>query len=137
MKQSNNNKLTKGDLPKVLLSVSPAFKFCFLRFLNEWKNSDQYPCYIVITEYAEYIYRLYSEKDKEFNIILKEIEKILNNCDEVVTQLIVVGVLEDFQNYLLRNSMKLDSLDSALGRNTKIWWNKLIDFWENGKPLDF
>lgn len=80
---------------------------------------------------AKYILDTYLKREEDLNEIFYIIEDLLIRGDENVKNSIVIGILEDLQNYIKLEGLALCNFEEFLGKETKKWWDDIIRFWAN------
>ena len=119
-----------------LLEVSPSFRGRWNDHLhNIWDRESETILYTDLAEFARYLTELVKNNDfSEFINIFDKIEYLIKEGDSFVTEAIVVGLLEDFQNGLLSNKFDLSLMEKYLRAETKKNWFEVIAFWNQEKP---
>lgn len=130
--------ITKGDLPKVLSEAGERFSCKVEEFLKEWRNDpgaapDELPDYILMGELAGVVVsdiatRNHQASSTQFEVI----ERLHVDGDEYVRELATIGLLEAIQGHLKGERLKFDRVHDYLGPESRIWWDKLIRFWDEG-----
>ena len=104
-------------------------------FFEEWKNDKNgIPYYICLGDFAHYlINKIENSETDDFPKIFDVIEKLHIEGDSYVREAITVGLLESIQNIA---GNKANLFIQFLLPETNRWWNKLNQFWDEGKLLN-
>jgi hypothetical protein len=87
--------------------------------------------YYDIARISDYIkIMLLNGQTNNFTLLFNNIEEILRNSDHFVSELIVIGLLEDLQN---KTNTNYTAYNKWLQPESKKQWNNLIKFWEGSK----
>ncbi|MEO1349234.1 MAG: hypothetical protein AAFW84_10610 [Cyanobacteria bacterium J06635_15] len=127
-------KITQGNFITILLEHLPQINDSWVAFQQEWAdNKEGIPHYLFISDIARYVVE---HKDSiDLRHFFMSVERIEIYGDHYCREAITVGLLEDIQNNLLRLNIPLSHFDEFLGKETKKFWGKVIDFWEEGKLI--
>ena len=94
-------------------------------------SSEDRISYYDIGRIADFIKEKYKlRQTQNFETIFNNIEDILQNCDQYVSELIVIGLFEDIQNICSTEINYYTGFDKWLKPVSKKSWDELIDFWE-------
>ena len=128
--------ISREKMFEPLLSVSEGFKPIWDEFVIEWKDDDELPQYLVLSDLARYISTLISEsKEKELKDIFSVIERWHLEGDDYVKEAATIGILEDLQNTNIVGSGIPEKVEAYLLPESKKWWLKVYEFWETGKII--
>ena len=126
--------ISRNKMFEPLLSISEGFKPVWDQFVEEWKDDDELPQYLVLAELARYIAKLISEsKAKELYDIFSVIERWHLEGDDYVKQAATVGILEDLQDTKIVGVGVPEKVEAYLFPQSKKRWKNVYDFWEAGK----
>ena len=121
-----------------ILNVCPSFRATWDEFVSEWKddpNGLQY--YLALGDLARHVIGMLERKEIDrLKAIFDVVEEWHLNGDSYVKEAATVGFLEDIQNTGLHNKETTpDDFLEYLLPETKYWWSKVEDFWEQGKLI--
>jgi hypothetical protein len=121
----------REDVMELLINVCPSFEGKWKDHLEDiWDRDREEILYTDLSVFARHLTELTINKDfREFNDIFNEIERLIQEGDFFVSEAIVIGLLEDLQNGLLRNGYELNMMEKYLKPDTKECWIDLIKFW--------
>jgi hypothetical protein len=120
----------------LLVEASPEFKSEWEKFVEEWKDDEELPHYIVLGDFARYlIAKLDRGKTDDFQKIFQAIERLHLEGDEYVREAATVGLLEGIQNVMGNNNKDPELFRQFLLPETTRWWDKLNKFWETGEVV--
>ena len=126
-----------NDLLELVSNTDPRFAAAAGDFVEDWKNEPEtekegLPHYLLFSELAGIVAQGLKKGDHEnFNAIFDLIEQLHIEGDQKVKELATVGFLEDIQNIMLADKTGLHLAHPFLLPQSKIWWDKLILFWEH------
>jgi len=128
--------ISRDEMFEPLLEVSEGFKPIWDEFLEEWKDDDELPQYLVLSDLARYISKIISEsKESELKNIFNVIERWHLEGDDYVKEAATVGILEDLQNTNVVGMGVPEKVEAYLLPESKRWWQKVYEFWEIGKVI--
>lgn len=116
-----------------LASTDKELKEFFKTYLhNEYKGDKAKRLdYVDIGEIARFLVdKLQVGQTQMFQTFFEKVERILNNCDSYVNDLIVVGLFGSIQNICATSIDYHHVFNPWLGHVSKIRWDELIDNWE-------
>ncbi len=91
--------ISREKMFEPLLKVSEGFRPVCDEFIEEWKDGEELPQYLVLSDLARYISKLIAEsREKELKEIFSVIERWHLEGDDYVREAATVGILEDLQN---------------------------------------
>ena len=129
--------ITKEEMLQPILEASQDFVPVWNSFLDEWKETEKLPLYLLFSSLARHITSLISQnKEDELIEIFHIIEQWIVDGDRYVKEAAIVGVLEDLQNTNIVGNEIPKRIEDYLLPESKRWWIKLYGFWEEGKPLN-
>jgi len=119
-----------------ILEVSDGFKPIWKEFYEDWKDDGELPLYLILSDLARYISKLVSESEvDELKRLFKVIELWHIEGNEYVREAATIGILESLQNTNVVGIGTPQQIEPYLLNETRKWWNKLYEFWDNGKVL--
>ncbi|WP_019606454.1 hypothetical protein [Teredinibacter turnerae] len=128
--------LVKEEMFKPILEVSDGFRPIWNEFLEEWKDDDELPQYLALGDLARYISKLISEsRDEELKSIFAVIERWHLEGDSYVKEAATIGMLEGLQNINVVGEGIPEKVELYLLPESKKWWEKVYEFWEEGKTI--
>ncbi|MEH6491184.1 DUF7674 family protein [Halopseudomonas sp.] len=128
--------ISRDEMFQPLLEVSEGFNPIWDEFIEEWKDDDELPQYLALSDLARYISGLISESnEKELKDIFSVIERWHLEGDDYVKEAATVGILEDLQNANVVGVGVPKKVESYLLPESKKWWLKVYEFWETGKII--
>jgi hypothetical protein len=128
--------IQKADISCLLLEACPSFAPTWQEFVEQWKAEPEPPLYLALADFSRHVISLLARNDiGRFPAIFSVIERMHIEGDSYVKEAAAVGLLESLQNTNLHESTEPDQFRCYLGEASEKWWDKLYDFWENGKLL--
>ncbi|WP_018016473.1 DUF7674 family protein [Teredinibacter turnerae] len=128
--------LVKEEMFKPILEVSDGFRPIWNEFLEEWKDDDELPQYLALGDLVRYISKLISEsRDEELKSIFAIIERWHLEGDSYVKEAATIGMLEGLQNINVVGEGIPEKVELYLLPESKKWWAKVYEFWEEGKTI--
>ncbi|WP_018417404.1 hypothetical protein [Teredinibacter turnerae] len=128
--------LVKEEMFKPILEVSDGFRPIWNEFLEEWNDDDELPQYLALGDLAGYISKLISEsRDEELKSIFAVIERWHLEGDSYVKEAATIGMLEGLQNINVVGEGIPEKVELYLLPESKKWWAKVYEFWEEGKTI--
>ena len=131
--------ITRDDLFTVFRTTDPLFATLTDGFVAEWSegpttaNEEGVPHYILAGAIAEAIVKGLAERNDDFcERSFAMIERLHVEGDAYVREIATIGLLEAIQGYMKAEKLKSDSAVHRLGPESRVWWEKLIQFWEQG-----
>ena len=121
----------------LLLEACPSF----YRDWEDWVR-DQYSGdngleqlhYCDLGHFASHLVELLERGEtSEFKEVFRVVENLHLNGDGYVREAATIGLLEGIQNVISHGDHTSSEFEPFLGPETKMWWDKLNEFWE-GKP---
>lgn len=121
----------RENVMELFINLCPSFEGKWKEHLEDiWDRDSETILYTDLSVFARHLTELTINNNfREFNDIFDEIERLIQEGDSFVSEAIVVGLLEDFQNGLLRNGYELNMMEKYLKPDTKKYWIALIKFW--------
>ncbi len=117
-----------------ILVVSEGFRPIWDEFIDEWKDDNELPLYLVLGDLARYISKLINEsKVEEIKKIFVVIERWHLDGDSYVKEAATVGILEDLQNTNVMGEGVPEKVELYLLPESRKWWLKVYEFWETGR----
>ncbi len=127
----------KEQMMPLLVEANPEFKPEWEAFVKYWGNeSDELPLYLSLGDYSLHlIEKLSSGETENFSQVFEVVERLHLEGEHYVKEAATVGLLEGIQNVMLNRNMEPERFRSYLQPETLRWWDKLYDFWNEGKLL--
>lgn len=129
--------IQRHNVMGLLLEVCTSFKEKWKEHLQDsLDRREEYTIlYTDFSEFARHLAELVKDNNfEEFQDIFDKVEYLLQDGDPFVQEAIVVGLLEDFQNGLLRDGCNFNIIEKYLKPETKKYWIKVIKFWNGEIP---
>ena len=130
--------ITKEEMFTPILAACPAFQAEWELFLEERQDtSEGSPYYLALSELARHLIGLLERNETEaIGAVFRVVEDWHLKGDQFVREAATVGLLEDLQNTNLhQGGTKPDDFLPYILPETKFWWLKVVDFWEQGKLI--
>ena len=131
---------TVSETFDMLIETLPRFKESnfYKELLSDYEKEDEERLYYLdISYFIEYtVFCLKQNNVEHFPDLFSMTEKILRetSCEDVET-FIVIGFLEALQNHLGNNNVNYKKIEHFLQPKTKLYWLKVINFWEKGEII--
>jgi hypothetical protein len=110
---------------ETIIATAPDFQPTYQRFLADWQGEDT-PWYLAMGELAHYVVEAYGQGNAaQCQKLFSTVERVLQNGDSEVQNLIWVGLLEDIQNIASHRSFGPDVFRAWLGPQTLIAWDEV------------
>ncbi|BCZ47995.1 hypothetical protein psyc5s11_40620 [Clostridium gelidum] len=121
----------RENVMELLINLCPSFEGKWKEHLEDNFDRDcETILYRDLYVFARHLTELtINNSFGDFNDIFDEIERLIQEGDSFVSDAIVVGLLEDFQNGLLSNGYELKIMEKYLKPDTKKYWIALIKYW--------
>lgn len=128
--------IQRAEVMEILIESCPSFQTRWEEHLQDiWDRESESILYTDFSVFASYLSELVIIRDfREFTDVLDRVELLLHEGDSFVKEAVVVGLLEDFQNYLLSKGYDLSLIEKYLKSETKKHWLELIKFWNGEIP---
>lgn len=121
--------LSIKELYQLIISECPDYESRFLLFKD--KELD----YIVAMDFADYMVELYkAQREKEFICAIRIVHTLVMHSDHKVSELGVIGVLEDLQSIIMRKKINETEFVKRLTYETRLYWDSLNKFWNKEIP---
>ncbi len=121
-----------------ILEVCPSFRATWNEFVDEWKDDpDGLPQYLALSDLARHVIDMLERNEIDgVRAIFRVVEAWHLDGDSFVKEAATVGFVEDIQNTgLHKGSTTPNDFLEFLLPETKYWWAKVEDFWEQRKPI--
>jgi hypothetical protein len=128
-----NKQIQKQEVMDLLLKACPSYKSRWEDYMKDagYDVGEEQLLYIDFSDFSNHLIELLLEnKVDEFPLVFDVVELLHIYGDVLVKQAVTVGLLED-----LYWDEKSNSVIPFLKPESLRWWNKLKDFWTNGKLL--
>lgn len=128
--------ISRDEVMALLISECPSFEERWTAHLQDiWDRDSESILYTDLSEFAMYLTDLVINSNfSEFKNVFRLTERLLGEGDSFVQEAIVVGLIEDFQDDLLRNGYNLKNFEKFLEPETQKYWIKVIKFWNGEIP---
>lgn len=121
-----------------LLEVCPAFRPTWEEFIVEWEgHEDDLPYYLLLGDLARHLIAMLERGETErIRMAFQVVEEWHLEGEHYVKEAATIGLLEDLQNTGLHNDeTSPEDFVEFLLPETRFWWFKVVDLWENGKLI--
>ena len=110
---------------ETIITTVPDFQPRYQRFLADWQGEDT-PWYLAMGELAHYVVEAYEQGDTtQYQKLFSAVERVLQDGDSEVQNLVWVGLLEDIQNIASHRSFSPDVFRAWLGPQGLIAWDEV------------
>jgi len=130
--------IKREELFTPILEACPSFQLTWDEFVAEWKDDpDEMPQYLALADLARHVIGMLERDDKVgVKAIFDVVERWHLDGDPYVKEAATVGFLEDLQNTGLHEGRTTpDDFVIFLQPETKHWWLKVGEFWDQGKLI--
>ncbi len=127
--------ITPDQMFAPLILACPDFEPFWQSFMDDWqpRKKRPLPYYLLLNDLARHIGRKYAAGDTDqFVAIFAVVEHWHVEGDEYVQKAASIGLLEDLQNPGNFPVGRARDIYPWLGPATRIWWDKLEDYWAKG-----
>lgn len=123
--------IDKEEMFDLALKACPSFKPVWEEFIDEWKDEKDLPLYLALGDLSRHISTLVETKqDYELKELFAVIEGWHIEGSPYVQEAATIGLLEGLQGESNARSIELYLLPES-----KKWWDKVNQFWENGRII--
>ncbi|MBK1888367.1 hypothetical protein [Marinobacter sp. DY40_1A1] len=123
--------IDKHEMFELALKACPSFEPAWKEFIAEWDGEKDLPLYLALGDLSRHISKLVEEKqDSELDALFAVIERWHTEGSPYVREAATIGLLEGLQGESNARSIELYLLPES-----KIWWDRVNEFWENGKLI--
>ena len=110
---------------ETIVATIPDFQPRYQKFLADWQGEET-PWYLAMGELAHYVVECYEQDDTtQYQKLFSAVERVLQNGDSEVQNLVWVGLLEDIQNIASHRSLGPDVFRVWLGPQSLIAWDEV------------
>ncbi len=130
--------ITREEMFMPILEACPSFRATWEEFVAEWKDDpDGLPQYLALSDLARHVIGMLDRNETDgVKAIFSVVETWHLDGDPYVKEAATVGFLEDIQNTgLHKGSTTPNDILEFLLPETKYWWSKVEDFWEQGELI--
>jgi N-acetylglutamate synthase-like GNAT family acetyltransferase len=121
--------LSKKELYQLMIAECPDYESRFLLF------DDKGLLYSFANDFAHYIFELYrTQNDDAFRRAIRIVHTLVIHSDQKISELGIIGILEDLQNITLREKINEGELIKSLTHETRLYWDSLNKFWNKEIP---
>jgi hypothetical protein len=126
----------RSNMFEPLLRADPSFHGKWQTFQEEYRSDDELPLYLALSELARHLIEdLETGNTHRFDAVFNVVERWHIEGDPYVKEAATVGLLEDLQNGHLHRKTLPDDFLPWLQPETLVWWTKVHDFWDKGRPI--
>ena len=120
----------------VIIEACPSFEPEWNRFCEEWQDDENPPRYVSLGDFARHLTALIkSGRTESFPDVFEAIERLHLDGDQYVREAAAVGILEGLQNNMINSKSDPEQFRPFLCPESEYWWDKLYEFWNDGKLL--
>jgi hypothetical protein len=132
-----NSQISRADMFVPLLEADPSFSNRWHAFVEEWRDEpDELPQYLALFDLARHLIgRLEAGDVAGFDTVFDVVERWHLEGDDYVREAASIGLLEDLQNGYLHKTTEPSDFEKWLRPTSRIWWDKLIAYWEGRGSL--
>ena len=128
--------ITRNEMFEPMLEACPSFGPRWQAFCSEWEREADLPQYLALAELARHlIAMLESGQTAQLEAVFGVVEQWHLEGDSYVKEAATIGLLESLQNQSLHNTTSPDDFLRFLRPESRLWWDKVIAFWEDGKLI--
>ena len=128
--------ITKAEMLPLLLEASPSFGAKWGEFLGGWRGQSDPPLYNALGDFARHVVGLLEiHNEPDLTKVFAVVERLHIEGDHFVKEAVTVGLLENLQNLNMHKSTTPVQFAPYLGTESRRWWKRVNDFWEEGKLL--
>lgn len=130
--------ITQFNLIDTLLVECPAFRPEIEAFVTRYDPppAEGLPHYMLMGDFVEACSeRLQQGRDDEIAGLFKQVERWIEQGDKYVSDLAVIGFIEDMQNGNIHNGTKPEEFIRFLGPRSRRYWDKVNRFWSHGEII--
>lgn len=119
-----------------MLNACPSFRPTWNEFTDEWRNEPEMPLYSALGDLARHLTAMLAEgQTASFPAIFDVIERWHVEGDAYVSEAATVGLLEGLHNATIHETTEPEQFRLFMLPQTERWWDKLYEFWNEGKIL--
>jgi hypothetical protein len=123
--------IDKDEMFEFILKASPSFTSAWEEFLEEWSDEKELPLYLALGDLSRHINALVSsQQSSELKEIFAVVERWHIEGSDYVKEAATIGLLEGLQG-----ESNAAQIEAYLLPESKLWWQKINEFWENGKLI--
>lgn len=128
--------VSRSEMMEPMLRACPSYQKEWDEFLSKWKDDPDPPQYIAIAGLVRHVIRCYEAGDQAtVERVFAVVERWHLEGDPYVKEAATVGFLEDLQNGNFHARTSPKDFEKFLGPESRRWWSKVTEFWEQGKPI--
>lgn len=121
--------LSIKELYQLVISECPDYELRFMLF------EDKALLYLFACDFAHYIFELYqTQRDDAFRRAIRIVHTLVMHSDQKISELGIVGILEDLQNITLREKINEGEFVKHLTHESRLYWDSLNKFWNKEIP---
>ncbi len=123
--------IDKLQVMDLLLQACPSYKTRWNEYCKScYSDGEERLFYVDVGDFAHHLVDSYKvNKTFEFHQVFDVIEQLHLYGDDYVKELATIGLLEGMQNVSLNNELDPNVFVPYLKPETKVWWDRLNDFW--------
>ena len=120
--------IEKDEMLELAVKACPSFKPVWEEFLDDWKDEKDLPLYLALGDLSRHISSLVeTAQDSELKELFEVVERWHIEGSPYVKEAATIGLLEGLQG-----QSNAASIEPYLLPESKKWWDKVNEFWENG-----
>jgi len=124
--------MRQSDVSRELLSVCPSAEFEWQKHLKSWGTQER-GAFNDVAVFARHVVNSYAiGKTGEFPALFELLEKLVEQGDQSIVELVTIGLLEDIQTVASNRDFGYDVFEPWLGPACAREWARLEATW-NGK----
>jgi len=109
-----------------LVAAAPDFRNRWEGFLRKWEGEEAPPWFLGISELAHYVVENYAQGvTTEFPNLFSTVERLLQNADPELHNLIAAGLFEDIQNIASHRDFGATPFRRWLGPRSLVAWDEV------------
>lgn len=120
--------IEKAEMFELALKACPSFKPAWEEFLDDWMDDKELPLYLALGGLSRHISSLVeTQQVSELTELFEVVERWLIEGSPYVKEAATIGLFEGLQG-----QSNATSIETYLLPESKKWWSKVNEFWENG-----
>lgn len=120
--------IEQDEMLALAVKACPSFKPVWEEFLDDWKDEKGFPLYLALGDLSRHISSLVeTAQDSELKELFEVVERWHLEGNPYVKEAATIGLIEGLQG-----QSNAASIEPYLMPESKKWWDKVNEFWENG-----
>ncbi|QCG48940.1 DUF7674 family protein [Aeromonas schubertii] len=120
--------IEQDEMLELAVKACPSFKPVWEEFLDDWKDEKDFPLYLALGDLSRHISSLVeTAQDFELKELFEVVERWHLEGNPYVKEAATIGLIEGLQG-----QSNAASIEPYLMPESKKWWDKVNEFWENG-----